>query len=126
MPFQSLRDSRERPLGAEFFIRFQAFDSRFTQRTVFGPVATVGATHYGDTIFVQVPELKKVVVLVTSEVTRTCPIENCHRLLDGIDHFEDACNHLLQHGLTCVHVGTQTDEGPNGQAWHVTIAVFGE
>ena len=73
-----------------------------------------------------VPELKKVVVVVTSEVGRTCPIEDCHQLLDGMDHFEEACNHLLQHGLTCVHVGTQTADGPEGKPWYFTVAVFGE
>ena len=65
-------------------------------------------------------------IVTTEDDSRGCPIQDCHELLDGINHFEDACNHLLQHGLICVHVGTQTDDGPGGQPWHLTIAVFGE
>ena len=73
-------------------------------------------------------ELKEVLVVVQTGIGRTCPIKDCEVYLDSTEGFgfEAACNHMLtDHSLTCVHVGTETEEGHDGNPWHLTVAVFG-
>ena len=70
-------------------------------------------------------ELREIIVIVKSNTSRRCPVDDCDELLDGLKRFEEACNHLIvAHGLTCVHVGTETDQGDDGPL-HITVAVFG-
>lgn len=33
-------------------------------------------------------------------------------------------NHMLEHGLKLLHVGTETTTGPDGEPWQVTVAVL--
>jgi transposase len=61
-------------------------------------------------------------VYVTTNTSRLCPICG-EESLDG-DHFEDACNHVLRHGLKCLHIGQETRRDDNGKPWHSTVAVF--
>jgi hypothetical protein len=47
-------------------------------------------------------------VYVSTNKSRLCPICG-EESLDG-DRFEDACNHILRHGLKRLHVGQETRE----------------
>jgi hypothetical protein len=50
----------------------------------------------------------------------------CRGVSLGGDDFEKGCNHLIQeHGMKCLHVGQESDEGDDG-LWHFTVAVFGK
>jgi hypothetical protein len=62
----------------------------------------------------------KIIITVASNMGNPCPL--CRNVqLDGIEHFDEACQHLLDHGLKCLHVG-QEGHG-NSQR---TVAVFGK
>ena len=67
----------------------------------------------------------RTVVKLSTNEGRRCPV--CNDFLDGIDtqKFEEACSHLLKHGLKCLHVGTETIADSQGKPWHTTVAVFG-
>jgi hypothetical protein len=71
------------------------------------------------------PATPKVLVKVSTNEGRPCPL--CNEHLDGTEtsKFELACNHLLEHGLKVLHVGTETIDGHDGNPWHSTVAVFG-
>ena len=65
----------------------------------------------------------KLIVRVATDESKNCPI--CDFSLDGIQRFEESCNHLLrEHALRCLHVGTETHPGPDGKPWHITVASF--
>jgi hypothetical protein len=61
-------------------------------------------------------------IYVSSNISRMCPL--CTESLDG-ELFEHACNHVLEHGLKCLHVGQETKADGDGKPWHMTVAVFG-
>lgn len=64
-------------------------------------------------------------VRISSNLGSPCPI--CKDVqLDGMEQFEEACNHLLSHGLKCLHVGQETIENIDGKPWQTTVAVFGK
>jgi hypothetical protein len=42
------------------------------------------------------------------------------------DDLAEEINHYLTHGYKLLHVGQQTADGPDGKAWHSTIAVMGK
>ena len=68
--------------------------------------------------------LPNIIVRISSNESRHCPI--CRQVsLSGTDDFEAAYNHLLGHGLTCLHVGPETIQDKNGGPWHTTVALFG-
>jgi len=67
----------------------------------------------------------EVIVKVSSNIGSNCAICN-NEFLDGTEDFEKACNHLLSHGLKCLHVGQETISGEHGEPWHTTVAVFGK
>ena len=58
-------------------------------------------------------------VTVASNVGKPCPLCREERL-NG-ERFDEACQHLLDHGLKCLHVG-QEGHGTT----HRTVAVFGK
>lgn len=61
-------------------------------------------------------------VYVSTNVPRSCPV--CGETALIYNFFEDACNHLLEHGLKLLHVGQETGPDENGKPWHSTVAVF--
>jgi hypothetical protein len=61
-------------------------------------------------------------VYVSTNKSRLCPICG-EESLDG-DRFEDACNHILGHGLKRLHVGQETTRDDDGRPWHSTVAIF--
>lgn len=65
-----------------------------------------------------------VVVKISTNEGRRCPIRE--GFLDGTEteKFEAACKHLLEHGLKLRHVGQETIYGSEGP-WQTTVAVFG-
>lgn len=67
--------------------------------------------------------MAKQLIYISTSVSRGCPI--CSEPLDH-DRFEDACSHVLGHGLKCLHVGQETHPGNHGEPWHSTVAVFGD
>jgi len=69
--------------------------------------------------------MSEVIVRVSSNEGRGCPFCS-NEFLDGSQQFEKACNHLLSHGLKCLHVGQETIAGRAGEPWHTTVAVFGK
>jgi len=72
----------------------------------------------------------KLMVEVSSDVGHSCPVckTGAKVLLDGVEHFEAACNHLLSdHGMKLLHVGQRTiASSQDGTAWQTTVAVFGK
>jgi hypothetical protein len=72
------------------------------------------------------PVAKETMIHVSTNVQRQCPICRDSGDLMGDDHFEQMCNHLLKHGLECLHVGQETHRTANGKPWQSTIAVFGK
>ncbi len=62
----------------------------------------------------------KVIVTVASNMGKPCPL--CNNVqLDGTEHFDEACQHLLNHGLKCLHVGQEAHG-----TFKRTVAVFGK
>jgi hypothetical protein len=68
---------------------------------------------------------KEIIVYVSTNEGRSCPLEGCNFTLD-MDTFQENCTHLLQHGLMCLHVGQETTYDSDGKPWHNTVAVFGK
>jgi hypothetical protein len=67
---------------------------------------------------------EQLIVKVSTNEGNPCPLCDYH--LDGISRFEEAGRHLMRdHGMVCLHVGTETIMGGNGQPWHTTVAVYG-
>jgi hypothetical protein len=67
----------------------------------------------------------KIAAIVNSSVSMGCPFCRGSRL-NGLDDFEGAARHLQdEHGLVCMHVGTETTNDSDGKPWHNTVAVFG-
>jgi hypothetical protein len=65
---------------------------------------------------------KKVMVQLSSNISRACPL--CQTFsIDG-DQMESSMNHMLAHGLKCLHVGQETIADDQGKPWHTTVAVF--
>jgi hypothetical protein len=62
-------------------------------------------------------------IYVSTNESRLCPLCGDESL--DMEHFEDSCNHLLGHGLKCLHVGQETTRDRDGNLWQVTVAVFG-
>lgn len=74
---------------------------------------------FSDTIGFMPAKASKIIVSVASNVGKPCPV--CHEeQLDG-KRFDEACQHLLSHGLKFLHVG---QEGHRGM--QRTVAVFGK
>ena len=71
------------------------------------------------------PVASEVIVKLSSNESRNCPVCG-NQFLDGGQDFERACNHVLSHGLKCLHVGQETIPGEKGEPWHTTVAVFGK
>jgi hypothetical protein len=71
------------------------------------------------------PIASEIIVKVSSDEYKNCPMCSGEQL-DGKDRFEQACNHVLSHGLKCLHVGQETTPDDNGKPWHSTVAVFGK
>jgi hypothetical protein len=69
------------------------------------------------------PVATEQIVYVSTGALRTCPF--CGESL-GLERFEESCNHLLGHGLKCLHVGQETGWDGRGNPWHNTVAVFGK
>jgi hypothetical protein len=71
------------------------------------------------------PLAEKMMVKISSNESRRCP--ECNEMLHAgeTEEFQNTCNHLLAHGLKCLHVGQETITGDDGP-WQTTIAVFGK
>jgi hypothetical protein len=65
----------------------------------------------------------KVIVRISSNEAGSCRV--CGTYVDGTKDFEAACNHVLEHGLKCLHVGQETILGADGGPWQTTVAIFG-
>jgi hypothetical protein len=62
-------------------------------------------------------------VYVSTAVRKLCPF--CEEVAIGLDDFEESCNHLIsEHGMICLHVGSETDRDDDGALIHSTVAVF--
>jgi len=68
---------------------------------------------------------EELIAYVSSSLGHRCPVSGCGYFLTP-DSFQDGCNHMLNHGFKCLHVGQETTHGPNGDLWHSTVAVFGK
>jgi hypothetical protein len=65
----------------------------------------------------------KIAATFSSYTHFSCPF--CLDKLDGHSLLEAASHLQDKHDLTCMHVGQQTDENPDGGLWQHTVAVFG-
>jgi hypothetical protein len=66
----------------------------------------------------------KIMVKVSSDVGEKCPL--CDFFMKGSEQWQEACNHLLAHGLKCIHVGQESMHDNDGKLYHNTVAVFGK
>jgi hypothetical protein len=84
--------------------------------------------HIADSILGEIMPViaKKRLIRVTSLINRNCPLCNGFEWGPEKDHFERLANHLLEHGLKCVHVGQETDFDDQRRPRQATVAVFGE
>jgi hypothetical protein len=65
------------------------------------------------------------IVRVSSSEIRQCPL--CSSSLDGVNKFEEACQHLSEtHTLKRLHIGQETSHDDEGRPWNSTVAVFGD
>jgi len=71
------------------------------------------------------PVAEELIVYVKTGIGKPWPIPGCTFPLLNAD-FQESCNHLLQHGMTCLHVGQETSRDSNGELWQHTVAVFGK
>lgn len=69
---------------------------------------------------------KQILVHISTNVGRACPLCTEGPNLLGDDYFEKMSNHLLAHGLTCIHVGQETINSSDGKPWQTTVGVFGK
>jgi hypothetical protein len=69
--------------------------------------------------------VSELIVHVSTGVERTCPL--CEDVQIGRGRFEESCNHLIaDHGLKCLHVGSETHFGESVNPGIFTVAVFGK
>ena len=62
-------------------------------------------------------------VYLKTNIGKRCPLPGCDEFLE---EFDKSCNHLLKHGLKCLHVGQETSQDDSGKLWQNTVAVFGK
>jgi hypothetical protein len=65
-----------------------------------------------------------IMVHISTAFKKPCPF--CADVEIGLERFEESCNHLISaHGLTCLHVGSETHrDNDTGALIHSTVAVF--
>lgn len=52
------------------------------------------------------------------------PCSECDSRIDG-EKFDISINHyLVEHHYKIEHIGTETIDGPNNEAWHTTVAIL--
>jgi hypothetical protein len=67
----------------------------------------------------------EIIVHVSTAESKVCPI--CKEVPIGAGQFEHSCNHLIsEHGLTCLHVGSETHFETSVSPAIATVAVFGK
>ena len=66
----------------------------------------------------------KEVVQVSSSFWKCC--KYCSSLKMSEDTIEEQVNHYLGHGLTLLHIGTESSRTPEGEVWLSTVAVLGK
>jgi hypothetical protein len=69
----------------------------------------------------------KEVVEINSNIFSSCKYctENIFATDPGDSRIADRINHYLRHGFKILHIGSQTNDGPDGKPWHSTVAVLG-
>ncbi len=68
--------------------------------------------------------MTKHIVQISTGNSNGCEICHFHKPVDG---FSKMVNHYIEeHGYKLLHVGTETDLGPNDVPWHNTVAVVGK
>lgn len=64
---------------------------------------------------------------VSSNIGRGC--EHCRDFMGEIGettNVSDAINHYIEkHGYEVIHIGQETNHGPDGKPWHNTVAILG-
>jgi hypothetical protein len=64
---------------------------------------------------------------IASNISRRC--DHCNEMVGGglgDGSVADSINHFITaHGYRLLHVGSQTNHGPNGEPWHNVVAVMG-
>jgi hypothetical protein len=63
---------------------------------------------------------------ISSNIGRGC--EHCGHGIGALDDGDvsDGINHYIEeHGYHLLHVGQETNHGPDGKPWHNTVAVLG-
>ena len=69
----------------------------------------------------------KHVVTVSSNVIEACPLcaePPFNFSTPASDSVAERINHFLGHGYKLLHVGQQTETGPDGDPWQTTVAVL--
>jgi hypothetical protein len=61
------------------------------------------------------------VYTVSTDLGKKCPV--CSEFLQGHKDFSGAVNHVIGHGWTVEHIGSETAHGDAG-LWHSTVAVL--
>ena len=65
----------------------------------------------------------RAILTISSDGFSNCPVCRAYTL-DGIDHFDAAVNHMLDHGWGLLHLGSQDLTEADGGAYRTTIAVL--
>ncbi len=64
------------------------------------------------------------IVRIDTNISSQC--EHCSEWIGGKD-FAKSVNHYLEgHDYGLLHVGQETIHGPDGNPWHITVAVVGK
>jgi hypothetical protein len=61
---------------------------------------------------------------ISTNISAGCPVCSAH--LKAHEDFDGAVNHMIGHGWTVEHIGSETIHDEHGKPWHTTVAVVAQ